>query len=237
MSDTSLIPNISGAFTKGDKAETNHVYNQSMSITMMVTIPCAVGIGVLSEPIITLLFRGADPLVFKALTAGCISVVFYSLSTLTNSILQGIGKVMEPVKNATLALLIHLVFLAAILKFTDAKLFGLVAATILYSLLACIFNHISVSKYMSTKLDVKKIYLAPAVASIFMGIVAWGSYQIFYHLIHMNSVSVVLAILLAVIFYAAAILAVGGYTKEEILAMPKGTLILKLAEKLHLVRE
>ena len=197
---TTLIPNISGAFTKGDKAETNHVYNQSMSITMMVTIPCAVGIGVLSEPIITLLFRGADPLVFKALTAGCISVVFYSL-------------------------------------FTDAKLFGLVAATILYSLLACIFNHISVSKYMSTKLDVKKIYLAPAVASIFMGIVAWGSYQIFYHLIHMNSVSVVLAILLAVIFYAAAILAVGGYTKEEILAMPKGTLILKLAEKLHLVRE
>ena len=234
---TTLIPNISGAFTKGDKEETNHVYNQSMSITMMVTIPCAVGIGVLSEPIITLLFRGADPLVFKALTAGCISVVFYSLSTLTNSILQGIGKVMEPVKNATLALLIHLVFLAAILKFTDAKLFGLVAATILYSLLACIFNHISVSKYMSTKLDVKKIYLAPAVASIFMGIVAWGSYQIFYHLIHMNSVSVVLAILLAVIFYAAAILAVGGYTKEEILAMPKGTLILKLAEKLHLVRE
>lgn len=234
---TTLIPNISGAFTKGDKVETNHVYNQSMSITMMVTIPCAVGIGVLSEPIITLLFRGADPLVFKALTAGCISVVFYSLSTLTNSILQGIGKVMEPVKNATLALLIHLVFLAAILKFTDAKLFGLVAATILYSLLACIFNHISVSKYMSTKLDVKKIYLAPAVASIFMGIVAWGSYQIFYHLIHMNSVSVVLAILLAVIFYAAAILAVGGYTKEEILAMPKGTLILKLAEKLHLVRE
>lgn len=234
---TTLIPNISGAFTKGDKEETNHVYNHSMSITMMVTIPCAVGIGVLSEPIITLLFRGADPLVFKALTAGCISVVFYSLSTLTNSILQGIGKVMEPVKNATLALLIHLVFLAAILKFTDAKLFGLVAATILYSLLACIFNHISVSKYMSTKLDVKKIYLAPAVASIFMGIVAWGSYQIFYHLIHMNSVSVVLAILLAVIFYAAAILAVGGYTKEEILAMPKGTLILKLAEKLHLVRE
>lgn len=234
---TTLIPNISGAFTKGDKEETNHVYNQSMSITMMVTIPCAVGIGVLSEPIITLLFRGADPLVFKALTAGCISVVFYSLSTLTNSILQGIGKVMEPVKNATLALLIHLVFLAAILKFTDAKLFGLVAATILYSLLACIFNHISVSKYMSTKLDVKKIYLAPAVASIFMGIIAWGSYQIFYHLIHMNSVSVVLAILLAVIFYAAAILAVGGYTKEEILAMPKGTLILKLAEKLHLVRE
>lgn len=234
---TTLIPNISGAFTKGDKEETNHVYNQSMSITMMVTIPCAVGIGVLSEPIITLLFRGADPLVFKALTAGCISVVFYSLSTLTNSILQGIGKVMEPVKNATLALLIHLVFLAAILKFTDAKLFGLVAATILYSLLACIFNHISVSKYMSTKLDVKKTYLAPAVASIFMGIVAWGSYQIFYHLIHMNSVSVALAILLAFIFYAAAILAVGGYTKEEILAMPKGNLILKLAEKLHLVRE
>lgn len=233
---TTLIPNISGAFTKGDKKETNHVYNESMSITMMVTIPCAVGIGVLSEPIINLLFSGADPLVYKTLTVGCISVVFYSLSTLTNSILQGIGKVMEPVKNATLALLLHLVFLAAILKYTDLKLFGLVAATIVYSLLVCIFNHMSVSKYLSTKLDIKKIYLAPAVASVFMGIVAWGSFQILYHLTHINSISVMLAILLAVVFYAVAILAVGAYTKEEILAMPKGTLILKFAEKLHLVK-
>jgi stage V sporulation protein B len=233
---TTLIPNVSGAYTKGDKTETNKVYNESMSLTMLVTIPCAVGIGVLSEPIINLLFPGANPIVYKALTAGCISVVFYSLSTLTNSLLQGIGKVMEPVKNATLALLIHLVFLVAILKFTNMKLYGLVFGTIVYSLCVCIFNQISVRKYLSTRLDVKKIYLAPAVASIFMGIVAWGVFKLLYMLTRINSISVVIAILVAVVFYAIAIIVAGGYSEKELMALPKGALIVKFAKKLHLIR-
>lgn len=233
---TTLIPNISGAFTKGDKKETSHVYNESMSITMMVTIPCAVGIGVLSEPIIDFLFSGADPIVYKALTLGCISVVFYSLSTLTNSVLQGIGRVMEPVKNSTLALLIHLVFLALILKFTNLDLYGLVLATIVYSLLVCIFNQRSVRKNLDTRLDIKRIYLAPIISSIFMGIAAWGSFKILYRIIAINSISLFAAIIFAIVVYAVILLRVGGYTKEEILAFPMGSTILKFAEKLHLVK-
>lgn len=234
---TTLIPNISGAYAKGDKLATKQVYNDSMALTMLVTIPCAVGIGVLSEPIIILLFPDANPLVFKALTAGCISVIFYSLSTLTNSLLQGIGRVMEPVKNATLALLLHLVFLVAILKFTDLKLNGLVVGTIIYSLLVCVFNHYSVKKYMDVCIDVKKVYMAPVVASIFMGIVAWGSFKLLYLVTGVNSLSVLVAIAIAVVFYFVAIIVTGGYTREELLALPKGNLIVKCADKLHLIRK
>jgi stage V sporulation protein B len=82
---------------------------------------------------------------------------------------------------------------------------------------------------------VKKIYLAPAVASIFMGIVAWGVFKLLYMLTRINSISVVIAILVAVVFYAIAIIVAGGYSEKELMALPKGALIVKFAKKLHLI--
>lgn len=231
-----LIPNISGAFAKGDMKAANHVLNESMSLTMLVTIPCAVGIGVLAGPIINLLFRGADPLVAKALFAGCISVVFYSISTLTNSVLQGIGKVMEPVKNAILALFLHLIALWLILKFTNLNLYGLVIGTIIYSFLMCVLNEFSVRQYLDAKMDIKKIYLVPILASLVMGVVAWGSYHLLYLVLPSNVICVIVAIVLAIIFYGIAIIKTGGYGQEELLKLPMGARIVRLAKKVHLLK-
>lgn len=230
-----LIPNISGAYVKGDMKAANHVLNESMSLTMMVTIPCAVGMGVLAGPILQMLFPGADPMVEKALLVGCVSVVFYSISTLTNSVLQGIGKVMEPVKNAILALLIHLVILILVLKFTHFNLYALVVGAVAYSFMMCVLNAFSVKKYLSAKIDGKRVYFAPVVASLLMGAVAWGSYRAIYMIVHSNVISLVLSIVLSMLFYGIAMIKIGGYSKEELSKLPKGTLIVRFAEKLHLM--
>ncbi|MBP3325248.1 MAG: polysaccharide biosynthesis protein [Coprococcus sp.] len=231
-----LIPNISGAYTKGDMKASNHFLNEALSITMLVTIPCAVGMGVLAKPIMDLLFKGADPLAAKSLTVGCIAIVFYSLSTVTTSVLQGIGKVMEPVKNATIALLLHLIFLAALLKYTKLDLYALILGTIFYSLLMCIFNAASVRRYQNAGTDFKRIYLAPTIASLFMGVVAYGSYKLIYMILPSNTVSLFAAIILAIIFYAVAIIKAGGYSEAELEALPKGASIVRLAKKLHLFK-
>ena len=84
-------------------------------MSMLVTIPCAVGMGVLAKPIIQLLFSGADPMAAKCMYLGFISIVFFAQSTVTNSVLQAMGKVMAPVINATLALVIHVVVLVVML--------------------------------------------------------------------------------------------------------------------------
>lgn len=230
-----LIPNISGAYVKGDMKAANHVLNESMSLTMLVTIPCAVGMGVLAGPIIQLLFPGADPLVEKALFAGCISVVFYSISTLTNSVLQGIGKVMEPVKNAVLALFLHLIVLTLILKFTNFNLYALILGAITYSFLMCVLNACSVKKYLNARMDGKRIYAAPVAASLLMGVLAWGSYKGLYMLCSSNVISLIVSVLLSILFYGVAIIKIGGYSKEELLRLPKGTLIVRFAEKLRLM--
>ena len=234
---TALIPSISAEYTKGDKKSAEKVFNQSLSMTMIVTIPCAVGMAVLAEPVVQLLFRGATKIASSALTAGAIAVVFYAMSTVTNSVLQGIGKVMAPVINSAFALVIHIIILVPILFATELNIYALVIGTVAYSFIMCVLNGISVKKSIGAVMDVKKIFVAPAIASLFMGIAAWGSYQLIYRIVHINSVSLIIAVIIAIVFYFMCILGLGVYKEEDLLRLPKGNLVVKLAKKLHMLRD
>ena len=206
-------------------------------INLLVTIPCAVGMAVLSEPVVQLLFRGATKTASNALAVGAIAVVFYAMSTVTNSVLQGIGKVMAPVINSAFALVIHIIILVPILFATELNIYALVIGTVVYSFIMCVLNGISVKKSIGATMDVKKIFVAPAIASLFMGIAAWGSYQLIYRIVHINSVSLIIAVIIAIVFYFMCILGLGVYKEEDLLRLPKGNLVVKLAKKLHMLRD
>ena len=51
-----------------------------------------------------------------------------------------------------------------------------------------------------------------------------------------NTISALLSILIAVCVYAGALLLTGTLTEEELYQMPKGSLLVRLAHKLHLIR-
>ena len=51
-----------------------------------------------------------------------------------------------------------------------------------------------------------------------------------------NAIAVLIAIGLAAITYFVVMLKAGGYTEEMLLAFPKGTLLVKLARRLHFIQ-
>lgn len=229
------IPGISAAYERRDMKGTNRLINQALSMSMLVTIPCAVGMGVLAKPIIQLLFAGADPMAAKSMYLGFISIIFFAQSTVTNTVLQAMGKVMAPVINASLALVIHVVVLVIMLYSTDLGLYALVIGSIVNSLLICIFNQRSLAKNNTGRMDNRRIYVAPSIASVFMGAFTILIYEGGRALTGNWVVAMFISVFAAIIFYAVVILKVGGYTEEELLSMPKGTLIVRLARKMHLI--
>lgn len=172
----------------------------------------------------------------KCMYLGFISIVFFAQSTVTNSVLQAMGKVMAPVINATLALVIHVVVLVVMLYCTDWALYALVFGSIVNSLLICIFNQRSLTKYKTGKMDNRRIYVAPTIASIFMGVVTIIVYEGCRKLLGNWVIAMFVAVFVAIIFYAVAILKAGGYTEEELLNMPKGGLIVRFAKKFRLIK-
>lgn len=232
-----MIPSISGKFATGDIKGTRAKVHTAILTTMLIAIPAAVGIGVLAKPVVSFLFPGQTSLDMAAelLRVLSITVVFYSLSTLTNAVLQGIGRVNLPVINAAVALGVQTIVLIPCLWFTDLNLYSLAIAAIVYSLLMCILNGIAVRRSLNYRQDVLKIFILPAGASIVMGAAAYGVYNGLFSLSESNLISLIVSVIAAAAVYGILILKMGVLTEKDILSMPKGTKLAGLLRKMHLI--
>lgn len=232
-----MIPSISGKFATGDMKGTRAKVHTAILTTMLISIPAAVGIGVLAKPVVSFLFPGQTSLELAAalLRALSVTVIFYSLSTLTNAVLQGIGRVNIPVINATVALVLQTIILVPCLWFTELNLYSLAIAAVVYSLAMCILNGIAVKKYLNYRQDVLKVFILPIAASIVMGAAAYGVYTGVYSLVTSNAVALILAVVIGALVYGVLVLKMGVLGKDDVLSMPKGRKLAKILEKLHLV--
>lgn len=245
---TAMIPAVSSAYTIGDYEECNAQVKQAIHFTMMISIPSAVGLGVLASPIMQLLFpqKATLDLAVHLLQIGCISVVFYALSTITNGVLQGIGKVNVPLKNAALSLVIHVVILCALLFFTPMNLMALIISTMLYALLMCYLNSRSVKKYLGYQQEVKKPFLIPMICALIMGVFCYVFYEGIFLILHgilgglLPVRLLILLCLLAAVAFGAGVffillLKFGGVNEKELKNFPKGYKLVHYAKRYHLL--
>ena len=164
-----------------------------------------------------------------------IAVVFFALSTITNGVLQGIDRMMVPVKHAAISLVIHIPIVYLLIMVGKLDAYGLVIGNISFAFVVCILNWISVAKALHYKQEVMKTFGLPFAASVTMGFVAYFSYEFFHRILHSNAISVVLSIVIAVIVYGISIILLRTMDEEELLEMPAGRSILKLCKKLHMM--
>lgn len=236
---SATIPSVSTTYARKEYARTREQVTKAIQMTMLVSIPAMVGMAVLARPIMRFIFPQKDSLDMASalLAALSVTVVLYGLSTLTNAVLQGIGRVNTPVIHAVIALVIQVAGLMAILMFTDLDTYALACANIIYSLFMCLLNQWSVHKHLKYKLDYVKIFLKPGAAALVMGIVAFGVYHGLYLLIPVSRLVLLIAIGIAVCVYFAVLLLIGGVSESELKAFPKGMMLVHYAKKFHLLHE
>ena len=247
---SAIIPTISGSFEKADKEGTKKKVGDAIKTTMLISIPAAVGMAVLAKPVVFVLYpqQGTLDMVAKLLQVLAISVVFYGLSTLTNGVLQGTGYVNKPVIHAAIALVIQSLVLAALLTFTSLDIYALALAAVCYSFSMCLMNGVAIRKKLGYKQEFVRTFFIPAIASLCMGAVAFGVYQgmnlvlVAMGLLEkgtmrwsLNCICLVPAVVIAVVIYFALVIKFGGINREEMRALPKGSSLVKIAEKLHLL--
>lgn len=232
----SLIPSLTAAVAVGNKKQIHSKIAMAIRFSMMIAIPSFVGFLVLANPILALLFNGNIDISANMLRLGAITVVFYCMSTVTNAILQGLNKMTIPVKHGAISLGIHLVGLLIMLVIFKMGIYAVVASNIIFSLSMCILNARSLKHDAGYRQEVKNTFLIPSIASIVMGGAAFVIYFL-CNLVISQNVAVIIALIVAVLIYAVSLLKLGGLSSEEILALPKGSTLLSLFRKLHLVKE
>ncbi len=231
----SSVPALTGSFANKDYKTARKKTYQAIRFVMVIALPCVVGLGVLASPIMQLLFDDSSLLARNLMWAGCISVAFYSLSTLSNGILQGINRLGEPVKNACIALVLHVIFLLILLFAFRLNIYAVVYANAFYALLMCILNGLSIRKYLRYRQEIVRTFIIPTICSVIMGVSVYFSYKGLMAVYSFNSLWTLVCIIIGVIVYGFFLLLLKGFSEEELLAFPKGYMILRFAKKLHLM--
>lgn len=234
----SVVPSLTAAMARGDRGDARRKIRTSVRFTMIITIPCAVGMAALAKPILTMLYPSLEtgrPLAVGIMQAGALLIILYAFSTLTTGILQGLGKLQTPLINNAAALVIHFILLYVMLTAGNLNIYAVVWSNICFALIVSVLNAIAIARFLHYRQEWKRTFLIPVIVSIIMGAAAYLIYQLF-HLVFGNTISVLFAILAGVATYGIGLISFKGITVEEIATLPKGHLIVRLLRKTGLVR-
>ncbi len=233
----SSVPALTAAYTKKNLEEVRLQINSAIRFIMLISIPCAVGMGVLAEPILKLVHLNDESgMAGVMLMYGAVSIVFFSLSTLSNGLLQGIDRMKEPVKNAAIALVLHVLVLVVLMYAFKLNIYAVIFANAAFGLIMSVLNALSIRKYVGYKQEIVKTFLIPGLAAGIMGVVVWAVYKGLLYLLRINAIATVLSIVVGALVYFSLMLLLKGMGEAELRRLPKGHLLVKLAKKAHLLR-
>lgn len=230
-----VIPNIASSLALRNMKDVKKKVNQTIKFNMLIAIPAAVGMAVLASPILRLLFGDGREYPASLLRYGSIAIVFYALSTITNGVLQGINRMRIPVRNSAISLVIHLIIVFVLLKYTDLELYAMVIANVSFAFVVCILNWMAVGKYLKYRQEIRTTFLMPILCSIVMGIVTYFSYEGVHMIIPSNIIATLISILLSCITYGLMLVLTKTIREEELREMPMGTKLLSIFKKLRLL--
>lgn len=227
---SSLIPSLTGAVEEHDDFKVIKRLNYAIRFTMLIAIPASVGLFALADPVSRMLFPGKHVGLLISLTrTGSAAVAFFSLSTITNAVLQGLGYLSEPLRNALKALVIHIIALIAMLYF-GLGIYSVVLSNIVFAFIMCILNARSIFKYTSYRTDILAIYVKPFIASAIMGASSFATYKFIFSFLPNemrtgrlgSCIEIMPALVIALIVYFISLKLMHALTKEDLENMPFG---------------
>ena len=228
---SSLIPTVSRSFSGGDKGDVNSKISMVIRFATIVSFPCAIGLAVVSVPVMGILFNSADDAVLASylMIIGSAVVVLYS-------ILQGTNLINRPVKNAAISLVIHFIVLYILLFAFKSNVIGLVFGNMVFALSMCILNARSIRKNLYYRQEVIKTFLMPFICAGIMGIAVYMAYALLRTFTQSRALLTMIPVAVGVPVYAMLLIGTRTISKNEILQMPKGKKLVSILQKVRLLK-
>lgn len=235
----SIIPYISAAISSGDMAKAKTTINSALRIASILAIPSALGLSVLSEPIIRLLFRNhSDEVIGRAaplLQILALSVFFLGMLSVTNAVLQANKCERYPIISMICGAGVKLLSSYCLIGIPGVEMYGAPIGTFFCYLTATLLNFIFLAKKVKLIPQIGKVFVRPLLASVICALSAIGFYKL-ADLVFGNTLSTLIAIAGAVLVYVVAIFLIKAIDQDDIAMLPKGDKLLRVLKKVKLIR-
>lgn len=232
------LPSVVQAFTLKNKELLHGRIAQAIKLNMLIAFPCAAGMAVLAGPIMQFVFGDTGEslqITSRMMYIGAASIIFFAYSTATNSILQGVNKMRVPVLHGVMSLAFYLVLDVVLLLFTPLGVYSLVVGNMVFPLVISVLNWLTLKRDVGYVQELDKTFIRIGICTAFMAVLALLTYRGMLFLSKSNGISLCVAIFMAILVYFVLLFLFRAVNEEELSDMPKGTVLVRLAKKLHLM--
>ena len=218
---TTIIPMVSSLNAQKNGKELNRIIKTYLLFTILLVLPCCFGMIAFSDQILILLFKCNSGSMLLKISA--ISMIFIALEQITNSVLQGVGKVFIPTISIFIGVIAKIILNINLIKlpiiYPIGGVSGACVATMVCHLIAFSISFNVMKKYTKVKLNFFKYILKPVIASCIMSTALYYSY-FFLKGIFIENIAIILAIVIAGLMYILSVIALKILNKEELGLIP-----------------
>ncbi len=216
---SAIVPYISSAMVKGKRETAVKTVESAFRVASLIAMPSALGMSLLATPILRLVF-GDDTMAKNTgglLSVLAIAVFFVALLTVSNAVLQALGKEKRPLISVGIGLAVKLfcsLFLTARIGEVAAPI-----GTLLFFVTVVAINLFFVKKTLGVSLSVDRVFLRPFFTSAVSVLGAGVAYRALESALG-NNLATVFAVVLAVLLYLPLVFLFRAVEKEDLSLLP-----------------
>ena len=141
---TAIVPSLVRSYITNDGPVVKSKITLAQKFSMLIAFPCGMGLSVLGGPINALLFGTEIKDTVLIMSFSVFTVVAFSLSTISNAILQGINKLNIPIRNSAISLAVHLILLPILLIVFKLGIYAVVIGDFTFAMTVAVLNSFSI---------------------------------------------------------------------------------------------
>jgi stage V sporulation protein B len=138
----SVVPALTGAITSANEEDSKRIFNTSWKLCLALSVPAAAGLAVFSHQILSAVYPGEQGAIEYAaplLSVLAVAVVFASLTTVTNAVLQAHGKQVLPIVSMSAGAVVKIAA-EYLLVGSSLRIYGAPISTVLCTFVISLLN-------------------------------------------------------------------------------------------------
>ncbi len=236
----SLVPAISESAVLKEYTTVRQKSITGIRLAILFGLPSAVGLSILAAPVIRLLYGSLTEnevsAIARVLSVVSFSLVFLTLNQTITAILQGVNRVVLPVRNMLIGALAKSITNYFLVGIPSLNILGAAFGTIICYAVAASLNFAAVKKYTRIEFKVMDFVVKPILSVTAMAVSVIYSYNWIIDKTGRNSIGVMAAILIGIIVYLLMLLIIGSLKQHDFEIIPGGTILAKVLTKLGILK-
>ncbi len=208
------LPVITALKTKGDRCALKQNINYTLKLISVVTFPAAIGLTILSNQIMNLLYSNSSILGGNLLAIYGITALFSGLCIPLITVLQAVGKKRVTIINISVTVFIKIISSLILVSFPKVNIYAAAFGSLICYFYLCLATVFVLYKSIGG-LDFINSLLKPLFSAILCGITA-----LLVSHISDSDIVTVLSIFLAIIIYFVSLILTKTFSKNEIAQFP-----------------